>query len=59
LIMKLAKILTKTNIIAGYRGMFTNVGSRLRTTYYVAINRVVSSPFNTHHVVSKDTRNIA
>jgi len=58
LIMRLAKILTNTNIIAGYRGMFPNVGSRLKTTYYNTINRVVSSSFNAHHVVNKDTERL-
>jgi len=52
LLMRLAKMRTK--IIAGYHGIFPNVGGRLRATYYTTINRVISSSFDAHHVVNKD-----
>jgi glycosyltransferase involved in cell wall biosynthesis len=44
----------RTKIVAAYHGIFPNVGSRLRVTYYSTINRVVSSSFNAHHVVNKE-----
>ena len=52
MLMRLAKMRTK--IIAGYRGIFPNVGGRLRATYHTTINKVISSSFDAHHVVNKD-----
>jgi len=51
LLMRLAKM--RTRIVAGYHGMFPNVGSHVRKIYYITINRAVSSSFSAHHVVNR------
>jgi glycosyltransferase involved in cell wall biosynthesis len=51
-LMRLAKMQTK--VVAGYLGIYPNVGGFIRKIYYTTINRAVSFSFDAHHVANKD-----
>jgi len=54
ILMLYIKRVTGIKIIAGYHGIFPQVGGHLRRLYYRTINKEVSRSFDAHHVVNSD-----
>jgi glycosyltransferase involved in cell wall biosynthesis len=51
-------LLDNAKVVAGYHGIFPNVGSHSRRLYYKLVNKWISRVFDAHHVVNSERREL-